>query len=87
MTVTRESLEGPKEQRLRGRPRRTDPGLFLASLPGRTVEATSSQEEGLVCGFWVWRRLGEVSQVDSRRGELAAPDGQDWRPRLLMPER
>lgn len=69
------------------RPRRTDSGLFLVSLPGRMVEATRSQEEGLVCGFWVWGRLAEVIQVDSRRGELAAPDSQDWRPSLLMPER
>ena len=48
------------------------------------MEAIKSQEEGLLCGFWVWGRLGEVIQVDSF---LAAPDGQDWRPRLLMPER
>lgn len=32
--------------------------------------------------FGVWGHLGDVIQLDSRRGELASPNGQDWRPRF-----
>lgn len=42
------------------------------------VEAIRSQEEGLLCGFWVWGRLGEVIQVDSlwppQTARIGGPD-------------
>ena len=81
VTVTRGSLEGPREQRLReGRGGQTPDSSQPRSLGG------SHQKPG---GGATVRILGLGASGRGYSGgqSLAAPDGQDWRPRLLTPER